>query len=145
MFRRIITAIVVVLFTGCITPGQPAPTPAEQVRLAVDITACEASSVLPGVADTVDSLLGDAETATKVLRGVVGLGDALAKSYACYLRNRATVRTQEGAADAGELARRPDKEVIQARAKLCSLGGRCVRPEAAAASVLVRLGLVPGA
>lgn len=144
---RIVAALLALSLagSGCTWPGAIRPTTAQQVQLALDLSTCTAADVLPGVGETITALAGDGSALAKVLAGVIGGGGALGRAYGCYTRAMAAVRTQAEPPPQGEAAQaaKPEREIIEARAKACSVGGRCPRPEFAAAYALQQL-LVAG-
>lgn len=142
--------ILALTLAACVTPGpvkptpagQPAQnpaqlTPAQQFGYALDLSTCSAADVLPGVAETIGALAGDASALAKTLVGVVGVGGAVARAWACHTRAMATARTQDGGEVA--VAAVPEQQLVAGRAAACSAGGRCPRPEHAAAFALQQL------
>lgn len=138
---RAILLILPLLALSCASSPQPSPQEVQhQVDRALDLTHCAASDVLPGIAETVNTILDrDTDTIRKILAGVLGAGGALARAYGCYLRDRATVRTQDDSVPAGEVRTwAADTDLIAARADACG-ERQCPRPEHAAARLLMDL------
>lgn len=122
---------------GTSTPGTAPPkTTAEHVSSAINVGACVAGEVAPEVRRDVDTLLGgNVGTAERVIGGILAGAGALARSYACYLRDAATVRAQAG----GEVAAAAVDEthLVKARAETCPTGAETCKAPALASRLLL--------
>lgn len=94
--------------------GGPASSGQDTALQAALALSC-AGEVSPGLARVADAAMdAGADTAHRVLGGLLGAGDVIARGIACYLRAQALARSQ-----AGELDPTTDAVLLSSRARRC--------------------------